>query len=140
MPVIHAPETEFAKEAIKWEGHGTPMGPGLRPYVKREFPAVMYRAARIDGQMMISETEQVESDRHQSNAFSRGFHETPNAAFDAVEAQELEFAKLHAERNFHERRMSPKAQEEASAHDAGRTTHLPSVPETPIPRRQKKVT
>lgn len=139
MPVVHAPETDFAKESVKWEAQGTPMGPGLRPYIKRPYPAVMYRAERVDGQLTIADIETVAHDAQQANALSRGFRDTPNAAFEAIERQELEFAKLHAERNFHERRMTPKAQAEAIAHDAGRTTHLPSVPERPIKRRQKKV-
>src|SRR5437773_5830210 len=128
MAVIHSPESNYAKELVKWEAQVTSAGPGLRPYLKREYPQMLYRAARLDdGAFGIAETHLVESDLEASNYFSRGFHPTPLEALDGLKAQELEIAKLAANRNFQERRMSDKARAQSPAVEAEPSHHLACV-------------
>ena len=46
MSVLYPPETEYAKERVKWEAQNSELGPGKRPYVYREWPSRIYLAGR----------------------------------------------------------------------------------------------
>jgi hypothetical protein len=67
---------------------------------------------------------------------SRGFHRGPTEAIAAIEAEQVEFAKLAAEREYDmKHRLSARAKAEVlAAEDAHGTEHLPAVPETNIRR------
>ena len=138
MPVLHSPESEFAKERVKWEAYPTSMGPGLRPYIKREYPQVLYLAGRVDGSLVITETVTVESLTAASCHLNAGFLPDPLSAIEAVHGRELEIAKLAANRAYHEQRMSPKAQAEAAQAESEASGHLVSVPVTPIKRAYRR--
>lgn len=131
MPVLHSPDSEYAKEMVKWEAQNSLLGAGLRPYLKRPYPSHVFKAGRVDGQIEIIETQIVGSEQAASNAYSRGFHPDPDAAVAGLKADELEIAKLAANRAFGEQRMSPQARAEVAALEAETSGHLPSVPETP---------
>lgn len=148
MSVLHAPDTPYAKERVKYEAQGTEMGPGLRPYVYREFPMMMHKAGKPEGGLgahTITESQVVESEVQADQLFHAGFRRTPLEALHYLEDQQLEFAKLDAELNYEQRR---KLSERASANvDAARAAHvgdvshhLPAVPVTPIKKRGRPVT
>jgi len=131
MPVQYPPESEHAKERVKWEAHHTPFGPGLRPYQFHPLPSMLYKAQRVEGQIVF-EHETVTTDEQRANLQSRGWADGPTLAIEALEAADLEVAKAAANRAYHEQRMSAKAQLEAAAAEAVHSGHLGSVPETPI--------
>ena len=112
---------------------------GVYPFIPSEFPKMLYKAARADGGPRISEQLIVHSEQEESNALSRGWSIGQEAAIEAVTAQDREFAKLAAERSFEARRMSPKAQAEIAAHEEASSTHLPTIPETPIRKKRPYV-
>ena len=142
MPIYFPPETEYAKERVKWEAQGTTMGDAGRPYVKREYPMMLHLAGAYPaGGVGILDTVIVESEQQRTARERNGWRATPLEALDAFSAQQLEFAKLSAEREYDKRHgMSPKARAEAEQHedDAG-ARHLPTIPETPIRRRGRPV-
>src|SRR5712691_428563 len=131
MSVLYAPDSAYAKERVKHEAQYTEMGPGLRPYVKRDFPMMLHKAGRPSGGLgadEIIETCIVEGVRELSAKQHEGFRPTPGEALEAFAAMQFEIAELAAERNFHERRMSPKAQVEAEAANEAAGGHLAEVP------------
>ena len=137
MAVLHSPESAFAKESVKWEAQHTSMGPGLRPYVKREYPMMLHLAGRVgqggSGAPVIIEQVTIDDARQMDYYRSRGFRETPLDAIDALEAQEKEFAELAAERAYEvKHKLSPKAAEEVAAAEATVGGHLSAMPVTPI--------
>ena len=142
MAVLHSPESPYAKEATKWEAQHTSMGPGLRPYVRREYPMMLHLAGRTgqgkSGAPVIIEQVVLEDDRQMDYYKSRGFRETPLEAIDALTAQEKEFAELAAERAYevHHTKLSQKAIDEVAAAEAAVGGHLPTVPETPIVKKK----
>lgn len=143
MPVIHAPESEYAKERTKWEAFPTEMGPGRRPYQFQRFPMMMHKAgppASGAGAITIIDTEQADDEQRAMNLKSRGFRETPLDAIEAYEADALERAKLSAEIEYDlKHKLSPKAVAEVRAAQDEVSGHLASVPETPVkPRRRGK--
>jgi len=137
VSILIAPDGAYAKEATKWEAQHTPAGPPGRPYQYYPYPAMLYRAGRINhGPIGIVETE-VAVDADAAKAMkSRGFHVGPHEAIAAFEDQQVEFAKLAAERNYDvKNRLSEKAcAEVAQAEDVHGSEHLPAMPETPIKR------
>lgn len=143
MAVIHSPDSAFAKESVKWEAHYTPMGPPGRPFRYQDYPMHMHKAGRPEGGLgapVIVETCEVTNEQERTAAAQKGFSEGPDAAVRHWHAQQREFATLAAERNFHEKRMSPKARAEAETANMNAVDHLPSVPETPLRHRVSRVT
>jgi hypothetical protein len=139
MAVEHGKDSNYAKEMRKWEAHHTEFGPPGRPYVFHDYPVRMYRAFRGAESRLLFESFQAGDDLERRNFESRGFRAGQAAAFDALQATELEAAKLAAEINFEARRMSGTAQIEIErAQAAAGARHLPSIPETPIKRRGRK--
>ncbi len=137
MGVVHTPDSEYAKEKVKWEAHHTAEGPPGRPYEFRRFPAMMYRADRIDhGPLGIVDRVTVADEREERNLLSRGFFRSAKEAVEGKEAEQFDHATLAAERNYDVvKRLGEKAREEvARAEAAHGSEHLPAVPETPIAR------
>ena len=143
MPVLIAPETNEAKERVKWEAHPTMMGQGKRPYVYRNLPSWMYKAGRPTnglGPHCIVDQEIADGDPNFDRLYSNGYRDNPLAAIKVFEDQQLEFAKLAAEMNYEQKhKLSPKASAEVDAARAKHAGHMPTMPETPIkPRRGRK--
>lgn len=135
MSVFYAPETAMAKELRKWE-YGNPDDGyrGYREVVTTEFPKMLYKFAQTDeGIVCVDRAEAANADG-QRNLESRGFFVDQRAAVIAVEDNNREIARLAAERHYHERSMSDRAQREIAAHEAETDRHLPEIPETPIRR------
>lgn len=142
MAVLQAPDSAFSKESIKWEAQASAMGPGLRPYVKRDYPMMLHLAGPPKGGLgapEIIETIEVGSEREARSHESRGFRPTPLDALAHYDAQLTEFATLAAERNSEVRRAGEKAKGEVErAEAAAGAQHLPTIPETPIRHRIAK--
>ena len=137
--IIHSPESEYAKERVKFEAQNSEMGPGQRPYVYREYPTAMYLAgipAGLVGEPRIIECEPHCDETLAANLASRGWARTPLEALKNYETQKLEEAKLAAELE-HEivHKLTDKAVAEVRAAQSEHEGHLPTVPETPIRRR-----
>lgn len=140
MGVVFTQESEYAKEMRKHEALHTQYGAPMRPYVFCEYPTRMYKAGRDKGgKIAILEAMTARDETERQNLESRGFvHGGQGAAIKAWEAEEFSRAELAAERNYVEKRMSPKAQAEAqAADDEAGAQHLASVPELPVPAHRK---
>lgn len=135
MAILHSPDSEYSKEARRWEGQHTVHGQPGRPYQYYEYPTRMYKAGRKpDGKIAILEAETAQNEHEREALERRGFtYGGQGKAIEAWDAQEATFAQLAAEGNFTERRMSEKAQAEATAaKQAAGARHLPEIPATPI--------
>lgn len=142
MSVVHAPDSEYAKEMTKWEALPSVLGPGLRPYVKRDWPCMVYRAQALPaGGIEIVESDTADDEQHYGRLKPRGFRLTPADAIAAVHAQQTEAATLAAERGYDKQhKLSPQARAEVQAQeDAAGSQHLPTIPETPIKKRGRPV-
>lgn len=141
MPVRWAPESEYAKERVKWEAYPTELGPPGRPFTYRPYPMMLHLAGRRDGLTPdIIDSQIATSDVEKANLLSRGFCESPADALTVFHAVELDHAKLAAERNYDVRnKLSPQAGAEVAAAEAAHDGHLPSVAPTPIRRRGRTV-
>ena len=147
MSVMYPPETEYAKERQRWEAQNSEIGPGLRPYQYRPFPALMFKGGRPESGMgahTIVETREAADENEMTRFTHEGFRATPQLAIAYVDEQQAEFAALAAELNFEQKnRLSEKAATEVdqarAAHVGGVSRHLPMVPVTPIKKRGRKV-
>ena len=140
--LLHSPQSNESKERVKWEAQYSPFGPPGRPYVKRDYPMMLYLAGRPENGMgpdciLEQETVDVHESGREEFLRSRGFRETPLDALAAFQGQQLEFAKLAANLEHQKQHMSPKAAAEIDAAQDASATHLPMVPETPIKPRAK---
>jgi hypothetical protein len=135
--IVHTPDSEWAKEATKWEANYTVMGEGKRPYVKRDYPMMMYKAGNPPGGGIgILDTEIVMHEAQRTRQRQMGFRDTPLEAIEAFEEEQTEYARLAAEREYEKKnKLSPKARAEVQAHEDEASGHLPTIPETPIKRR-----
>lgn len=142
MPVEWGQNSNYGKEMRRWESTHTQFGPPGRPYVFQEFPKRMYKAARIAGRgIEIVDAQTAEDDLQEANLRSRGFHFMQAAAIDAIRAEQTEHGTLAAEREWEIQhgRLSEHATAEVRAHEqAHGATHLPMIPETPIPTTKKR--
>ena len=130
------PGTEYAKEITRWEAHHTQYGPPGRPYVFREYPAMLYKASR-DAQGRLSfESREVGDASERERAERVGFVFGGQAvALERLERQEFEIAELAANRAYNDRKLSPEAQAEAEAVDLSTGRHLAEIPEQRVVRR-----
>ena len=149
MAIHRAPEDAYVKEQAKWERqsvmiNGTyieavPVSQGGRKdFPLTEYPKALYRAESADGGPRISGYREVADEGQERLAKGQGWHESQEEALEAVTAQELEYARLAANRAHNDRWMSQKARDEAAVVDEATMQHLPSIPETPILKRQPK--
>lgn len=143
MAVLHSPESAYAKELWKWDHTVNETNPvdgskGLRPATPQMYPARLYKAGRIQGIPAIVEAVEVRSEAEERNQIALGFVAGgQGAALAQLEAEDLEIAKLAANRAFNERRMSEGAQREAAQVDDSTARHVPVIPETPIKRTRR---
>lgn len=145
MSVLYAPETEYAKERVKWEAQTTEMGVGKRPYEYREYPCRLYKAGRPEngmGKHVIVEELEAAAEKDFENWRHSGFRKTPLEAIQYLDDLQTECATLAAELNFEQKnRLSENAAaevEQARAEHSGPSRHMPSVPVTPIAPRKKE--
>ena len=141
--VFHNPAGAYAREMAKFEMGWSPYGPPGRPREQQgaqPYPCRMYKVKRAatGGGVEVVHSADAASEAERRNFESRGYHNGLAAAAAALEASEQEAAVLAAERNAEVHRMSDKARAEVERAEDAHDGHLPSVPETPIQRRQVK--
>lgn len=142
-------EDSYIQEMRKWEREvveigGTIVRPipfaeggkGGMPF--QEYPKAMYRAESAMGGPRISAMKTVDDEGAERLAHGQGWRSKQEDAIDLVHANALEAAKLAANRAHNEKWMSEKARAEAAAVDEATMEHVPSIPETPIVKRQQK--
>lgn len=133
------------------------------PYVKREFPKMVYRAERRNGKIMCMETEpdvyEYKDDRayrfaresaerftrecqrivndevELSHAFEDGFRLSPKEAIEHAHKREDQYSQEIAHRNHDDRNLSEKAKAEIKEVTALVGEPVPEVPEKPKARR-----
>lgn len=145
MPVVHTPESEYAKEMKRWEAHHTQYGAPGRPYAYQAYPTRMYKATRQPDGSRTFEGHTANDEHERRNLESRGFVVGgQQAALDALAADEKVHAELAAEMNWEQKhgRVSEKASAEIeqARSDYGEARHMPVVPEAPKPPRRTRVT
>lgn len=146
MGIQRSQEDNWTKEMAKWEQrpvlvNGTYVQPipfaegGRGGAPLTEYPKMLYRGESADGGPRIAGCKVVADSSQESLARGQGWSGTQEDALAAVAAQQLEAAKLAANRAYTERWMSEKAQAEARAIDESTIQHVPEIPVTPIKRR-----
>lgn len=103
-----------------------------------EFPKMLYKAESADGGPCISGWEKARDADHQRLLESQGWSDGQEKAIDRVHANQLELAKLAANRAHNEKWMSDKAKAEARKADESTMQHLASIPEKPVRKRRTK--
>lgn len=150
MSIQRSQEDGWTKEMAKWEQRDVLVGGtfvqaipfadgGRKDMPFAEFPKMIYRGESADGGPRIAACKVVESEGAQLVAIGQGWSLSQEAALEAVSAQQLEFARLAANRAHNDRWMSDKAKSEAQAVDEQTMQHLPVIPETPIRAKGTKV-
>ena len=141
--IILPPGSEEWVERSKWQRHfgldGTRPIPGSEggrgEFRYEEFPKMLYKAGRLQGRPAIVEHRIVDDRSGEDRAVDEGFRVGQDKALAYLDEQDLEFAKLSANQNYHAQRMSEKAQAELETFNQGRALHQPNMPEQPIKRR-----
>lgn len=146
MGLMWSPESGYVKELQKWELRPTALVPAEvlqalgRPMVPvfHEYPKAMYRAKAATGGPAINGYIEARDASHEAVLTGQGWSSSQEAAIARVHAETQQAAQLDAERQFAERRMSPKARAEAQRVDDASPAHVPVIPETPIRKRVKR--
>lgn len=137
MGVEWSTDSAEMQERRKWETTHGEWGPPGRTYTHQDYPIMLFKASRpSSGGAPILEHETAEDSQREAYYRSQGYIRGATEAIAQLEAQELEIAKLAAERAYVERTMSPKAQAEAAVADAATIRHVPEVKATPIRKRR----
>lgn len=149
MGIARTQDDAYVKEMQKFEHrdvflNGTfiqavPMSEGGKKDAPlSEYPKMLYRAESFDGGPRISGTKIVSDESAERLACGQGWALTQEQAIARVHENQLEMARLAANRVHNEQWMSEAAKKEAAAVDESTMQHLPSIPETPILKRQPK--
>jgi len=149
--VIHSPASEYSKEMARWETRPREDGSVTSGMINaarragkhhgafehREYPKCVYRFEQTPNGIKLAEFQTAHSDVEERNLQSRGFHGDQHEAIAIVERANQAAAVGAANRAFHDRRMSSKAQREAAAADAATSRHLGEIPQARIKPRAK---
>ena len=147
--IVYSPASAHSREMAKWERHPRPDGSVTQQMIDaarregvhhgafeyQEFPKAMYLAKQTPNGIKIIEQVRAESSVEETNLKSRGFRHRQEDAIAEVEGQNQEAAVFAANREFHDRRMTAKAREEAEAIDSSTARHLGEIPAAPIKKR-----
>lgn len=110
-----------------WEG----------PYRYEPFPKLLFKAG--PGAKYQEPDMQVVQNATEMERLGSQWAEDPDTARAIFDKQEAEFARIAAERNFSDRRLSESAQAEALAADRATDEMLPAIPEKRRGGRPKKI-
>lgn len=149
MSIVRSQEDSWTKEMRKWESrpvfiNGTYIDPlpreqgGKKDHPFEVYPKMLFRAESAIGGPRICDYQTAGDEETERLWLGRGYAVSQEQALANVAAQELEFARLAANRTYNERWMSDRAKAEAAAIDETHADHLPAIPETPIKRRVKR--
>jgi hypothetical protein len=123
--------TDHAKEMRHWNA----------PYVYREYPKMLFRGTTTTGGRVEVEQRIVTSVEDEALALGAGWDTHPTRAREHELHAQAAIGTAAAERAWDDRRLSPGAQAEATAVDAGTARHLgeiPAQPQRPARRRGAK--
>lgn len=169
--VVISPHSELGKELLKWEQHPGPLGrnPG-NPYVKREYPKMLYRAERhpdsgqpacimgaphpydfrtaeehdraVMAQELWNRRHQrvVKDESEERIAVGQGWSKGPVEALEQFEKEQIAIAEIAGQVEFQGRRMSEKAQQELKAAHTETDAHIVDVQPKKRGRKPKAVT
>ena len=98
----------------------------------------LVKRSATGGRVEVVTSQTAADEAEAANLYSRGFYNGLAEAAAALAASEQADAVLAANRNYNDRNMSEKAKAESAAAEDAHDGHLPSIPETPIVRRQSK--
>lgn len=149
--VVWSPASAYSQELAKWETRSRDDGSVTQQMINaarqagvhhgtfehKEYPRVMYRFEQTPYGIKLAEHRTVASLTEQRNLESRGFATTQDEAVAVVEQANQDAAEAAANRAFHDRRLSDKAQAEAERIDLSVARHLGEIPEERIVRREK---
>ncbi len=149
MGMLRSQEDGWTQEMAKFEQRDVVVGGTLVqaiPYADGgkkdmpwlEYPKMLYRAELEMGGPRISGCQVVKSEGEELIACGQGWFVSQEEAIADVPRRMQELAKLAANRIHNDKWMSDKAKAEANAVDETTMEHLPTIPETPIVRRQAK--
>jgi hypothetical protein len=137
--VVINPESSLGIEMAKWE-----QTPADRDPVKHRYPFMLYKAHEQQGKATISDPDDaafsqrcqfvVKNEQEHLMARGQGWFDSPQAAIDAYEAQQVAYADEAANTAYKVARMSEKAQREYK--DASDATHAHVVDVQPTKRRR----
>ncbi len=104
------------------------------PYRYVPFPKAVYRATETAGETYQHPEMKVVQSQEEFDRLGSDWKESPDAAREVADQREAEYARIAAERNASDLRMSEKAQAEALKADRATDAMLPAIPETPVRR------
>lgn len=111
-----------------------------------DLPITLFRAVRradgrhvcIDLDHLAATTKVVRTLADYHLAKSLGWHDHPNDAHKALEAEEDQLSTDAGVRNYDDRHLSEAAKDEAEAAERDTIRHMPEIPEAPKGGRKKK--
>lgn len=140
MPILISEQSQYGKEAWKWEHTTAEVHPsdssirGMRPVGFQPYPAMLYRCLQKNPYKF--DEFVVHSADEQRNMESRGWIAGGQGeAVKAFEANQQALAIAAAERNYQDRNIGEKARAESDAAEQASSSHLGEIPRTPIKRR-----
>lgn len=150
--IVYSPASGHSKELAKWEMRPLPDGSVNQDMINaarragmhhgawehQEYPKAMVLAAQTPNGIKITETRSAQSDVEEANLLSRGYRMKACDAVAYVESQNVAVAEAAANRAFNDRRLSPKAQDEADVLDRSTARHLGEIPAAPIRTRVRR--
>src|SRR5262245_5489440 len=131
MPVLHDPNTNYAKELWKWENPRSLRHPdtgerGMRPDSFEPYPAMLYLITGKNPWRYESHT--VHDEQEQRNLESRGYVAGGlQAACKEYDRRQQANAVAAAERNAQDRTMSESAKSERDLVEQSHSRHLPEI-------------
>lgn len=149
--VVYSPASGHSKELAKWETRPRADGSVTQQMIDaarragvhhgsfdhQEYPKVVYKFDQTPNGILLTETHTVHSSVEESNLKSRGFRADQLEAVKVVEDANQDAAEAAANRAFHDRRMTAKAQAEADALDSKVARHLGEIPAEPLPAKKR---
>lgn len=152
--IRYSPASAHSKEMAKWETRPLPDGSVTQSMIDaarragvhqgsfehQEYPKAMVRFEQTPNGIKFAESRSVQNDTEEANLLSRGFRMKADEAIQVVEDANQDAAVFAANRAFSDRRMTPKAQEEADAMDSSVARHLGEIPAQRLPPQRHRRT
>src|SRR6266699_932096 len=136
MGMLIGQDSPYAAERRKWEAQHSEWGAPGKPFVFQEYPVMLSKASHPkQGGPPLFEDRIAADANKERNLLSRGFVRGHDKAVESLEAVDLNYAKLSAEREAEKRRMSARAVAEVERFEDRSVDHQPTIPEQPIRRR-----
>lgn len=149
IPSFKYPDiSPYGQEMRKWDTPKRNGGYNANGY--EEFPQMLYKARRRDGQGPIvcvdpkdeafsgSNQTTVQNEEELQRALSQGWRKSPQEAMEYADRFDAEMARAAAHRGFEDKRLSERARLEAhDADEAAGLDHLPAIPEKRLVKKRR---